>query len=287
MKPAAAKQKVFRLMLMMERALSKLATLALTRTSVGSLSGRIWRLPKIYRHLTWSRPQYVNHFFGVFPTFAAARSAVPSPLNNGWEHDAIVAADYFQPSLYATLYWLARSVKEGSCIVDFGGGIGQTHREFAQRMALPKSVSWTVVDLAPAIRQGKELVAARGTAGLFFAERLDDLKVCDIFLSRGCLQYVESSLTDLISLLPKLPEYLLLDKIPLSDGPSFVTIQNLGLTAAPYKIFNRDSFLTPLLQQGYVVLDEWPVQDLSCAIAFHPDRFLPNHSGVFLKRAAV
>jgi putative methyltransferase (TIGR04325 family) len=270
----------------MERALSKLATLALTRTPVGSLSGKISFLPEIYRRITWSRPQYVNHFFGVFPDFAAARSAVPSQLN-GWEHEAIVAADYFQPSLYATLYWLARAVRDGSCIVDFGGAVGQTHREFVKRMALPESASWTVVDLAPAIRQGRELVATRGTKGLYFAERLDELKACDIFLSRGCLQYVEASLIDLISSLPRLPEYLLLDKIPLSDGPSFVTLQNLGFSAAPYKIFNKQSFLAPLQQRGYDVLDEWPVQDLTCAVAFHPERFLPSHCGLLLKRAAV
>lgn len=287
--PSAAvqKQKTFRLALSMERALSKLATLALTKTWVGSISGRIWRVPEIYRRLTWSRPQYVNHFFGVFPTFSAARSAFPSQLNNGWEHEAIVAADYFQPSLYATLYWLARTIQEGSSIIDFGGAIGQTHREFVQRAALPESVSWTVVDLAPAIRQGRELAAARGTTGLYFAERLDELECCDIFLSRGCLQYVEASLTDLISVLAKPPEYLLLDKIPLSNGPGFVTIQNLGLSATPYKIFNRESFLAPLLQLGYFVLDEWPVQDLTCAVAFHPERFLPNHSGLLLKLSPV
>lgn len=268
----------------MERALSKLATLALARTRVGSISGSVWRFPEIYRRLTWSRPQYVNHFFGVFPTFSAARSALPDQPKNGWEHESIVAADYFQPSLFATLYWLARAVKEGSRIIDFGGAIGQTHREYVQRLALPESASWTVVDLAPAIQRGRELAVARGTTGLSFAERLDDLEGCDIFLSRGCLQYVEASVTDLIALLPGLPEYLLLDKIPLCDGPGFVTIQNLGVSATPYKVFNRELFLAPLLQQAYVVLDEWPVQDLSCAIPFHPERFLATHSGLLLKR---
>lgn len=269
----------------MERALSKLATLALTKTRIGSFSRRIPGFPDIYRGLTWSRPEYVNHFFGVYPDFPAARSALPDQSKNGWENESIVAADYFQPSLYATLYWLARAVKEGSSIIDFGGAIGQTHREYVQRLALPESVSWTVVDLAPAIRQGRELAAARGATGLSFAERLEDLESCDIFLSRGCLQYVEASLTDLLSSLPKLPEYLLLDKIPLSNGPGFVTIQNLGFSATPYRIFNRELFLAPLLQQGYVVLDEWPVQELSCGIPFHPERLLATHSGLLLKRA--
>lgn len=271
----------------MERALSKLATLALTKTRIGSGFRRIRHLPEIYRRLTWSRPQYVNHFFGVFQTFSAARAALPAQIRTGWEHEAIVAADYFQPSIYATLFWLSRAVKEGSCIIDFGGATGQTHREYVRRMPLPRSACWIVVDLAPAVRRGREMAVAGGITGLSFAERLDDLQGCDIFLSRGCLQYVETSLTDLISSLPRLPEYLLLDKIPLSDGQGFVTIQNLQFSAAPYKVFNREEFLAPLFQHGYSVVDEWPVQDLTCAIPFFPERSLAAHRGLLLKRAPV
>lgn len=271
----------------MKRALSKLATLALAKTQIGSSFAKIGNLPEIYRRLTWSQAEYINHFYGVFPTYAAALSALPAQSESGWEHDELVAADYFQPSLYATLFWLVQIVREGTRIIDFGGATGQTHREYVRRVALPKSASWTVVDLAPAIRRGRELAIAHGITGLAFAERIDNLQGCDIFLSRGCLQYVEAPLSDLLSSLPALPEYLLLDKIPLSDGPSIVTIQNLHFSAAPYKIFNREAFLAPLLQRGYTVVDEWPVQDLSCAIPFHPESFLAAHSGLLLKRTLI
>lgn len=267
--------------------LDKLVRYTLARTPVGSVSGRNRVVQQAYKRRIWSKPRQLNQFFGVYPSFAEAQAAIPDHLVHGWDDDAVVAGDFFQPSLFAALFWLSRILKPGDCVIDFGGAVGQTHRALSERMNLPADVLWTVVDVDAAVRRGAELAVARGTRGLNFCNRVDAVEACDIFMSRGCLQYVETPLISLLASLPARPRYLLLDKIPLIEGPQFVTLQNLMRSAAPYQVFNRTAFLASLLELGYAIRDEWPVQELSCAIPFHPERFVAAHTGLLLELQAA
>lgn len=243
-------------------------------------------VPTLYRDKVWSKPDRVNQCFGIYQTYAEARNAITENHAKGWDNEQIIACEHFQPSIFATMFWMARIVKPGMHVVDFGGAVGQTRRAIKQRMSLPDDVHWHVVDVPSAVKRGRELAAARGESGIAFSERLDDVKACDVFLSRGCLQYVEDPLETLLARFDKLPRYLLIDKLPLVDGPGFCTVQNLAVSAAPYRIFNRQEFLAPLVERGYVVRDEWAVEELKCAIAFHPQKFLPSHTGILLERSA-
>jgi putative methyltransferase (TIGR04325 family) len=184
------------------------------------------------------------------------------------------------------MFWLSRILEEGFRVTDFGGAVGQTHTALAQRMSIPNGVRWTVVDLPPAVQRGAKLASERGTEGLYFSENLEDVDGCDVFLSRGCIQYVETPLTALLKSLHALPRYILLDKVPMTDGREFVTHQNLMSSAVPYQVFNRTKFLSSLGDLGFKIRDEWPVQELSCSIPFHPELFLECHSGMLLQLSA-
>jgi putative methyltransferase (TIGR04325 family) len=96
---------------------------------------------------------------------------------------------------------------------------------------------------------------------------------------------VGTPLSVMLKSLHTLPQYILLDKVPLTDGRGFVTHQNLMSSAVPYQVFNRSKFLSSLNELGFAIRDEWPVQELSCSVPFHPEIFLECHSGMLLHRA--
>lgn len=265
--------------------LGNAARALLSRTSIGSTLGKLPGLEVFYKQYFWSRPKYVNQFSGHYPTYEEALAAVPKSLGEGWDNESLVAADHFQPSIFSTMFWLSRVLEEGFRVTDFGGAVGQTHTALAQRMSIPDNVRWTVVDLPSAVQRGSKLAFERGVEGLYFSESLEDVDACDVFLSRGCIQYVKTPLTVLLKSLQTLPQYILLDKVPLTDGHEFVTHQNLMSSAVPYQIFNRTKFISSLNELGFAIRDEWPVQELSCSIPFHPEVFLECHSGMLLQRA--
>ena len=267
--------------------LSKILDTVLARTFIGSILGRLSGVKWLHERFFWRRDDHLNQFTGVFKTYEEARRAIPVHLRRGWDDNSVVAGTSFQPSLFASLFWLSRIIETDSQVLDFGGAYGQTCRELAKRMDLPDGVEWHVVDLPAALHRGRQIADTLGRSNLHFSEEIRDVGSCDIFLSRGCLQYVNTPLLELIKELSVLPRHILLDKIPLIDGGGFITLQSLQVTASPYQIFNRDQFLEPLLVAGYEILDEWEVWELKCQIPFEPRRYLPQHTGLLLERSRI
>ena len=91
------------------------------------------------------------------------------------------------------------------------------------------------------------------------------------------------SVPGLLELRPKLPRCLLLNKVPLSEGEEFWSLDNFGPAVAPYRIFNERAFLSYFEERGYVLLDRWHVAELKSDIAFHPGNHLKHHAGFCLE----
>jgi putative methyltransferase (TIGR04325 family) len=66
----------------------------------------------------------------------------------------------------------------------------------------------------------------------------------------------------------------LLNKLPLNWEPEFWTLDNFGPAVAPYRISNRQAFMSYLEERGYVLRDAWQVTEFKCDIAFHPANHL-------------
>ena len=62
-----------------------------------------------------------------------------------------------------------------------------------------------------------------------------------------------------------------------------VALQNAGVSFVPLTIWNRDSFLRPLIDMGYELIDEWSIPELPCSIPFHPERSFPALTGLYLR----
>jgi putative methyltransferase (TIGR04325 family) len=101
-------------------------------------------------------------------------------------------------------------------------------------------------------------------------------------LTCGTLQYIEPSLSEMLGQLKTKPRHILINRVPFYDGEMFITLQNIGYAFCPYKIQNRAEFIASLASIGYELIDSWTLSR-SCYIPFHPERFVRNYYGFYLR----
>lgn len=265
-----------------------LARVALCRTPLGSVLRHVPGVPQAYARWALRTPHTGGLFSGVYPSHAAALAAIPAGRAAGWDNDG--SAAIFdgrlpdQPSVYPVLFWLERLLRPGDRLLDFGGGIGITFRQHRARAALPDGARWTVVEVPAIAARGTALAAEQGEAALDFVTSPAAAAGCDILLSAGALQYTDRPTARLLDGLPEKPRHILLNKLPLTAGPEFWTLQNFGPAVSPYHVYNREELLGTLGRLGYHLADRWRVAELQCDIPFHPERFLAEKDGLLFTR---
>jgi putative methyltransferase (TIGR04325 family) len=230
-------------------------------------------------------------FRGVYGSFGEANASAPAGKPLGFDNQAY--AKEFEGRLtrvfsfdYPILLWLSRILQPNMRIFDFGGHRGTHFYSYAQYLSYPEGFQWMVYDLPEIVAAGKELAAERDAHNLSFTTSLADAKGADIFLAAGSLQYVESpSLPEMLAGLGDLPQYLLLNKLPLYNGKRYVTLQNGGAAFHPAHVFNRQEFIEPLIRLGYSLVDQWDVPSRSGRIPFHPEASFHSHSGLYFVRS--
>ena len=265
-----------------------LARVALCRTPRGALLRRVPGVPQAYARWALHTPHTGGLFFGSYPSHAAAVTAIPRGRSIGWDNEG--SAGIFdgrlpdQPSVYPVLFWLERLLRPGDRLVDFGGGIGITFYQHRARASLPDGARWIIVEVPAIAARGAAIAAERGEAALDFVTSLGEAGACDILLSAGALQYIDRPTARLLDDLPARPRHILLNKLPLTAGPEFWTLQNFGPAVSPYHVFNREELFGTLDRLGYHLADRWRIAELQCDIPFHPQHFLAEKDGLLFTR---
>ncbi len=271
--------------------ISSVARLILARSAVGGVVGGLPGIADLFARLVWRGR--MNTYFGVYPTWETATMAAQKFLpSTGWddpktaallvdESPASQSGSTFQPAHYAEMFWLANSVREADRIIDLGGASGLSHEIYTRYRDLPAKVGWHVVDRPSVVARARKRHAS--TPDLSFGISLEDAGRCDILYAAGCLQYLPDPISAevgvLVSLINK-PRRIILNKVPLTDGEPFVTLQTLVLTAVPYHIFGRRKFLSYFEAAGYRLIDEWDVPELAVDLPFHPKRTIAALTGL-------
>ncbi|MCW2283195.1 putative methyltransferase (TIGR04325 family) [Rhodoblastus acidophilus] len=255
----------------------------LSRTSLGKIAGAVPGVENLYRDLAWTSPRLCGQHFGSYATYDEALTAIPKKLAKGWDHSELNAADHFQPSMFASLFWLRELLRPGDRIVDFGGSVGNLYYAFTGRSPLPEGASWHIIEVPATAEKGRRLAERRGASNLNFWTGIEDVGSYDILFSAGCLQYMDTDVTEFIPGAKK-PRAVIINKIPLGERPQFWTLQNLERYASPYRVFNEDELLCSMKEQGYRVRDRWPVSELKIEIPFHPELFLNEQAGLVFER---
>jgi putative methyltransferase (TIGR04325 family) len=237
----------------------------------------------------FARATGLNLFRGVYGSFEEARASAPATKPLGYDHDA-PAAMYDErlarpfPGDYPALFWLAPIVPKAKRVFDFGGHVGIARYGFARHLDFPKDLVWTVLDVPAVIERGRALARERAEVGLEFTTDASRADGADVFFAAGSLQYVSEPLAEMLARLERRPPHVVVNKTPLYDGPSFFTLQNIGVAFCPYAIFNRDAFVEPVRALGYELVDTWENLEQSCTIPLRPDRSVPRYTGLYFRR---
>jgi putative methyltransferase (TIGR04325 family) len=255
-----------------------------------------WRLPVVgqileadYARTFAQRPP--GRFRGVYRSFAEATAAIPSGQRVGYDHDELAGMyrnrmDKANQSDYAVLFWLKGILNERSFLLDVGGHVGVSYHGWRRYLDYQPEMCWLVQDVPAIIRVGAQLARERESPGLEFTSDVADGRGCNILMSAGALQYVEESLSELLRRVGSLPRHLILNKMPLYDGETFVTVQSTGRAFHPYRIYNRAELVAEVEALGYRVVDDWTNRETHCEIPFTQGRDIDAYSGYYFVRDA-
>ena len=254
-----------------------------------------WRVPLLGQILAadYTRDFFAkmppNRFRGVHADFAEAESSIPHGRRIGYDHDALAGMyrnrmDKACQSDYAVLFWLRQLIDAQARLFDFGGHVGVSYYGWRNYLHYPPGMRWLVCDVPAVIREGEAMARERGADGLVFTDNLAGGRDASIFLAAGSLQYVDLGVPDILARMGVRPRHLLINKTPLYDGDTFVTVQSTGRAFHPYRISNRAEFVDGITALGYRVVDDWSNREQSCRIPFHRGRDLDAYSGYYFVR---
>ena len=133
------------------------------------------------------------------------------------------------------------------------------------------------------MRLGLDVAAERQTRQLAFTTDRQPEIDPDIYATFGTLQYIEEPFAAILSTLLTLPPYLLINRVPLTEGEPFITLQNNGTWFSPYKVDNRKKFTESLRALGYDVVDEWDTERPN-AFFMEQEGPTPRYCGLYLRR---
>jgi putative methyltransferase (TIGR04325 family) len=224
---------------------------------------------------------------GVFRSFEEARASAPKD-KLGFDHPELATIyddrlDRVFPSDYPILFWLGRVLPDSSSVFDWGGHIGVTFYAYQKYLEFPPALRWCVCDMPEIIKVGQKLAAERGEHRLSFTSDARTADGFDTLLAAGSLQYLERPFAEQLAALSRRPKALLINKLPLYDGESFVTLQNTVHSYNPYNIGNRREFVESVERLGYELVDSWTSPDVTCIIPLHPERSIHAYSGFYFR----
>lgn len=253
-----------------------------------------WRIPGVgqmlaldYERSFARRPR--NRFRGVYRTFAEAEASIPAGERVGYDHEALAGLyrhrmEKANQSDYAVLFWMREILRPGSFVFDYGGHVGVSYHGWRTYLGYPEGMRWLVYDLPAITKVGAELAAERPSPGLAFTNNMPDARGCDVFLAAGATQYVDESVTSILARVGSKPGHIILNKMPMYDGESFVTVQSTGRAFHAYRIYNRAEVVDGITALGYRVVDDWVNREQCCFIPFTRGRDIDAYSGYYFVR---
>jgi len=232
--------------------------------------------------------RWPGSYRGVFNSFAEALASAPND-KLGFDHAELASLYDFRigkafPSDYPVLFWLGRVLPELRSVFDWGGHIGVSYYSYAKYLDFSDQLRWCVGDVPQIIKAGAELARTRGAGALSFTQDIADADGFDFLLANGSLQYVEKPFADSLRALSRAPRHVLINKVPVYDGETFVTLENTVHSYNAYRVGNRAALVDSILSQGYTLVDEWRTPDVTCHIPLHRERSIPAYSGFYFRR---
>ena len=258
--------------------------LAIKRTLYNSVPV-LWLRKREYEQ-RFANSTRANLFKGVFDTFKEASDSAPSTKVLGYDHPEPAKmyrerASKVYPSDYPVLFWLKNILNDHSSVFDLGGHIGVSYYAYKKFISYPKNIKWQVCDVESVTESGKDFAEQQESDGLSFTNEYKHIEGHDIVLASGSIQYIDIPFAEMLDKLVKKPKHIIINLLPLYEGETFVTLQNIGSVFCPYRAFNKTDFVESIIQQGYQLKDIWENAEKSCHIPFDSEHSLDVYHGLY------
>lgn len=192
---------------------------------------------------------------------------------------------------YPMLFWMERLLtsaegRQFSRLCDLGGSVGVSYLALSPYLSLPPQLVWEVSELPDVAEFGAQVARERGMQEHlhFTSDMTSAMEGADILFTAGTIQYIEQPLEQMLAGLAKAPRHVFINRLPLTSGDGFVTLQNSGVAVHPYRIRNDKEFVATMAKAGYQLVDRWLCLQNSTHIPMHPERTLEHFQGMYLRR---
>lgn len=263
-----------------------------------SLTDRLQKLP-LLKHWRARRglsfylsEQGAGHHWGHFRSFAEAQAWLPASagFDTEWFSDEYlsVRTRTVYGFDYPAMIWLDHAFRRGArSIWDIGGSVGSQFYAYQRFLDYPADLRWRVCERPVSAARGREYARSMGASALSFGEDLAGADAqSDIWLAAGTIEFIEGGLNKLFDGTGFRPRHLILNKLPLSDRPSFVSTQNIGKGCyVVHDVYNRQGFLSELEARGYQLIDSWKIRERDFRVPGQPEASFDHYTGLYLRRA--
>ncbi len=188
-----------------------------------------------------------------------------------------------RPSDYPVLYHMDKLLPQATSLFDLGGNVGILFYCYSKYLDLPQHFIWLVYDITPTIEFGRKLAHERREHRLKFTDDLGAIRDHDVMLVSGSLHYLERSLPDVLRGLPKKPIHVIVNRAPMTNVKSVVTVQDADTYLVACKTILRRELIRGMEELGYDVVDHWSVPELWIRIPFYPEYSVPEYSGLYFR----
>lgn len=234
--------------------------------------------------------QSLAGFRRVFPTFEeahhqAAKYRVLSHEHSGNINIHSTRTDQIRPSDYPVLFHMQKMMDEVTSVLDIGGSIGNLFYSYSRVLEFPLEVTWTVLELPKTIAAGRQIADQRDERRLRFIERVEDCRPVDLVIISGALHYFEQLPPELTHGLRRQPRHIIINRTPVIDGPSAITIQDheYYFALSPARVLSRETLMRAMNEAGYELVDEWKAPELRLLIPLHPEASVSAYSGFYFR----
>jgi putative methyltransferase (TIGR04325 family) len=255
---------------------------ALVRDIIARVPGlRFWVAKRIF--LGPSRNRF--RFLGVFSTQSEAKAHIPREVAQGFE-DPSLSEDFdetMRPEDEQVVRILSKLMPETKNLFDLGGCIGFCFYRYRPRLVYPPGLRWIVSDVPYVNDLGRRIATKRGETQLFFTSDQLEANGADVYLTTGALQFFEGPFADILAKLQEKPRHVLVNRIPLTEGSTFFTLQHTDYSVVPYRVGNIGEFVSEMEALGYNLVERWEL-DRFCDIILYPERYVRNYFGFYFVR---
>lgn len=247
------------------------------------------RILNSIQHRILNRIFPLNAFYGVYKDFAEATRSAPAIKPLGY--DLASSEDWYKNKFtdvlfedYPILFWLSHALQDSKSLFEVGGHMGEAFYAFSRKLNYPEDLLWTIWDVPQINESGTKLANKHGVTNLRFVDSFSHVEGADILFAAGSLQYIDQpALADMIRSFKKMPGHILINITPVYDGPSLVTLQNIGTVYCSYRIFNREELILSLDKIGYSLIDSWK-KPREFRIKWYPKYTFDHYSGFYFQR---